>query len=318
MKIYAHRGNVSGPSIKENTIEHIQNALSKGYCVEIDVRYIYDALYLGHDKIQEQISKTFLEDSRLLVHCKTRETLQYLMKFTNIHCFFQEDEDCVYSNKNYRIVHEKVKPYKLYDKEIKVDLKLSHLGETQRLCERGGVITDYPMSLYQDERPNVFELLVLDVDGVMTNGTKCYNDAHIVIAKQFNDRDFTAIKRFKAAGIPVAFLSGDIFNRDMAYRRNIPFLHARDICNDLDKSEALPILTKTYRVRPEKICYVGDDYYDISLLNSVGFPFCPSDAASCVKKIANILQCKGGEGVVEALFEKFSWAIPSVYPKDTL
>ncbi|MFK5284082.1 hypothetical protein ACI3PL_31335, partial [Lacticaseibacillus paracasei] len=78
-----------------------------------------------------------------------------------------------------------------------------------------------------------------------------------------NDRDFTAIKRFKAAGIPVVLLSGDKWNEGMAKERKLDFINAREVCPDLDKSKALPLLCQKYSVKPEEIAYVGDDYYDI-------------------------------------------------------
>lgn len=49
------------------------------------------------------------------------------------------------------------------------------------------------------------KLLILDIDGVMTNGTKVYDDDHNVLSKSYNDKDFTAIKIFKQMGIDVCF-----------------------------------------------------------------------------------------------------------------
>ena len=59
----------------------------------------------------------------------------------------------------------------------------------------------------------MIKLLILDVDGVLTDGNKTYDINHTCVYKKFNDRDFTAIKRFKATGINVVLLSGDIFNK---------------------------------------------------------------------------------------------------------
>ena len=57
------------------------------------------------------------------------------------------------------------------------------------------------------------KLVILDIDGVMTDGKKFYDKNGDVLCKQYNDKDFTAIKRFMATGIDVCFLSGDNWNK---------------------------------------------------------------------------------------------------------
>ena len=80
------------------------------------------------------------------------------------------------------------------------------------------------------------KLLILDVDGVLTDGTKVYDKNHNVLSKRFRCKDFTAIKRFMAAGIKVIMLSGDEWNRTMAEKRNIDFICTRGADLSLDKS----------------------------------------------------------------------------------
>ena len=53
------------------------------------------------------------------------------------------------------------------------------------------------------------KLLILDIDGILTDGTKVYDVEHKPIYKRFMCKDFTAIKRFSAAGIKVIMISGD-------------------------------------------------------------------------------------------------------------
>ena len=67
------------------------------------------------------------------------------------------------------------------------------------------------------------KLLILDVDGVITDGTKIYNSDHTPVGKRYMCKDFTAIKRFAAAGVKVIMISGDGWNRNMAAKRNIDF-----------------------------------------------------------------------------------------------
>ena len=71
----------------------------------------------------------------------------------------------------------------------------------------------------------LIELLVLDIDGVLTDGKKYYGLDGLPFAKTYCDKDFTAIKRVRGAGISVCFLSGDErVNKAMAKNRNIDFL----------------------------------------------------------------------------------------------
>lgn len=320
MKIYAHRGNVAGPNPeRENTISHINEALASGYCVELDVSLSLGELYLGHDftRLQEKVEKIWLENSRFLVHCKTLDTFLLLSKFSNIHSFYQEDDSVALSTWGKCIIHNKVIKNKYDDKDIIVSLRPTEF-DLSKYYNANGIVTDYCNRFQIENKDKMFKLLLIDIDGVLTNGNKAYDASHTVVSKQFNDRDFTAIKRFKAAGIPVVAISGDIFNRDMCEKRNIPFLYSRNLCGGLDKSRAIPYLIEKYGVSPDKMAYIGDDYYDISLLNSVRYPFCPANAAYCVQKVSTTIPRFGGEGVLDALWEMYKDKLPHIYPEDNL
>ena len=70
----------------------------------------------------------------------------------------------------------------------------------------------------------MIKLVVLDVDGIMTDGKKYYDQNGSVVLKTFCDKDWTSIKRFKSMGINVIFLSGDEnINKQIAKDRNIDF-----------------------------------------------------------------------------------------------
>ena len=83
----------------------------------------------------------------------------------------------------------------------------------------------------------MIKLLILDVDGVLTDGKKYYNRDGDVIMKTFCDKDWTAIKRFKALGIQVLFLSGDPFNDKIAKNRNIDIIINRKDGTHRDKGD---------------------------------------------------------------------------------
>lgn len=148
------------------------------------------------------------------------------------------------------------------------------------------------------------KLLILDVDGVMTDGHKIYDQNHMVVFKKFQDKDFTAIKRFKASGIKVIFLSGDKWNKQMAKKRNIDIYISRGRHND--KSEFISIFKKNYSVSTSEIAYVGDDLFDLSIIKELKYTFCTSDSPKIIKdNCFHILKSKGGENVIVELYEYF-------------
>lgn len=102
MKLIAHRGNISGPNLHlENSPQYIDTALQK-YDAEIDLRVVDDQLYLGHDIPQHPITLSWLEDrsSKLWIHCKNREALQYCLQ-NNLHCFWHNIDDYTITSKGY-------------------------------------------------------------------------------------------------------------------------------------------------------------------------------------------------------------------------
>ena len=147
----------------------------------------------------------------------------------------------------------------------------------------------------------VIKLIILDINGVLTDGRKYYGSDGMPYAKTYCDKDFTAIKRLRGAGVNVCFLSGDDFvNKAMAKNRNIDFYSARG----KDKADFVPQFEKKYSTNKAHMAYIGDDLFDASILESIGHPFCPSDACLEVKEICgprNILCSPGGHNVIMEL-----------------
>lgn len=149
-------------------------------------------------------------------------------------------------------------------------------------------------------------LLILDVDGVLTDGRKYYDASGKAVLKTFCDRDFTAIKKFKAAGWNVVFLSGDPnVNKALAKNRNIPFYCNRVGGKMVNKLTFLTKLCEEYKVKSNDVVYIGDDIFDYDLLSAVGWAFCPSNSDPDVKDISTVLNAKGGECCIAELYEYF-------------
>ena len=149
---------------------------------------------------------------------------------------------------------------------------------------------------------NKIDTLVIDVDGVMTDGTKSYNTNGKIIAKKFNDRDFTAIKLFKMKNINVCFLSADKnVNFKVAKKRKIDFFYARNKNFDIDKSFFLKKIVKYYNSK--KVIFVGDDIFDIPACDECDISCCTSDANPLLKRKVNfVLNSKGGKGAIQELY----------------
>jgi len=151
------------------------------------------------------------------------------------------------------------------------------------------------------------KLLILDIDGVMTDGTKVYDREGNVVHKRFADQDYTAIRLFRARGWDVCFLSSDDFNRDMASRRGIDFWHSRLPDGTINKVGMLPDLSKHYDVEIEEMVYVGDDIFDAPVMFAIkdggGKCYCPKGSAPFVARHFDMICRTGGTGVVMALYD---------------
>tara|TARA_R110000824_G_scaffold315257_1_gene502352 strand:+ start:14280 stop:14804 length:525 start_codon:yes stop_codon:yes gene_type:complete len=149
----------------------------------------------------------------------------------------------------------------------------------------------------------MIKLVILDIDGIMTDGKKYYGLDGIPFAKTYCDKDFTAIKRMRGAGVEVCFLSGDErVNMAMAKNRNIPFYSARG----KDKADFVDIFEQEYKVSRSEMLYIGDDLFDLSIMKVVGHAFCPQDAPNVLRDycgIQNIISRNGGENVVAKMVD---------------
>jgi hypothetical protein len=91
----AHRGNLNGPSSRENHPTYIEEAIYAGFDVEVDVRLIDNQLWLGHDEPQYLTSKTFLDryKNSLWVHCKNLGALEYFVNLGQDYKYFWHEND---------------------------------------------------------------------------------------------------------------------------------------------------------------------------------------------------------------------------------
>lgn len=94
MLLIAHRGNCSGLNPeRENTHDYIDEAIERGYDVEIDLWSWNDALWLGHDEPQYEVNGSWLDDrkDKLWIHCKNFKAMNLLVS-SDLRMFFHEKE----------------------------------------------------------------------------------------------------------------------------------------------------------------------------------------------------------------------------------
>ncbi|MBX2812981.1 MAG: HAD hydrolase family protein [Myxococcales bacterium] len=155
-----------------------------------------------------------------------------------------------------------------------------------------------------DARAIRIRALVLDVDGVLTDGRVLLLPGGEE-GRTFNVRDGLGIQLMGAGRrpIPVAFLSG----RDSeAVRRRATELGVKEVHLGIpDKVAAYEQLLTTFGVKDENVAYVGDDLPDLPLLERCGLSFAVADAVSEVRSAAHVvLRAGGGQGAVREACER--------------
>lgn len=305
MRIYSHRGNTAGIGSDENKPEKLAEVAQK-FFVEIDVWFSSGDYYLGHDEPRYKVDKFFLFNEKFLLHAKNPEAFFGLSKYKQLEVFFQHGDAIAVSTHGHQITHSDIsdESFEGQKSRILVSPNAKKITHWQERCF--GLVTDYPEAFSTFTAASAgahFDLLILDIDGVMTSGKKTYDRSGETFSKDFLDRDFTAIKRFINAGVSVVFLSGDKnVNQEMASKRGIDFIYGRSMDGNIDKELFLEEMKTKYSAK--RACYVGDDYFDLTLLAAVDVSVCPADAAEIVKNQCEIVtKSRGGEGVVAELFE---------------
>jgi 3-deoxy-D-manno-octulosonate 8-phosphate phosphatase (KDO 8-P phosphatase) len=151
------------------------------------------------------------------------------------------------------------------------------------------------------DRCAAIELLLLDVDGVLTDGSIVYTDDGVEV-KAFHVRDGSALKLWQHAGKRAAILSGRT-SRAVEVRAAelgiAPVLQGR-----ADKLPAYRELLAEVKLRPEQVCFVGDDLPDLPLLRNCGLAVAVADAAAEVRADAQyVTRAPGGRGAVRETVE---------------
>jgi len=145
------------------------------------------------------------------------------------------------------------------------------------------------------------ELLVADVDGVLTDGVIALDDRGVE-TKHFHVRDGMAYTLWHRAGKQAAILSG---RRGAAVEQRAAELKIAHVLQGHEqKATPLRTLIEGLGLVPDQVCFVGDDLADLPVLTAVGLAACPADAVAEVKDAAHLItQAAGGRGAVREVVE---------------
>lgn len=145
------------------------------------------------------------------------------------------------------------------------------------------------------------ELIVLDVDGTMTNSQITYSESGDEI-KSFNVKDGLAIASWRKLGKQVAIITG---RSSKIVERRAKELRIEHFYQGIEnKREVLDALLVRLDLSMENVAAIGDDLNDLSMLRAAKISFVPRDASVYVDKVATVLLSKkGGEGAVREMIE---------------
>lgn len=149
------------------------------------------------------------------------------------------------------------------------------------------------------ERAANIRMLVLDVDGVLTDG-KLYFDHAGNESKAFNARDGLGMKALQRCGIEIAVITGRKCKAVTHRMNQLGIKHVYQ--GQLKKLDAFLELLELTGLDAEQVCFAGDDWIDLPVLSRVGLAVSVANGEERVKQQAHwITHNKGGDGAVREI-----------------
>lgn len=155
------------------------------------------------------------------------------------------------------------------------------------------------MPTIKDKAKNI-KLLILDVDGVLTNGELFFFEGGEY--KAFNSRDGLGIALLVQSGVQLAIISG---NRSESVERRLKKFGITHVYQGVeDKSVVYQTIKNELGINDNEVAYMGDDLIDLPVMSQVALPTAVADADTFVKSHATwVSQYNGGQGAVRELCE---------------
>lgn len=154
-------------------------------------------------------------------------------------------------------------------------------------------------STYEPNKALKIKAFLLDVDGVLTDGSIIYDNNGLEY-KKFNVKDGQIISHLKRLGFKIGVITGRESQvvKNRCEELKIEF-HKHGI---KDKQVEYKKFKEFYNLEDENIAYIGDDIIDLTILTKCGLSVTPNDARDYMKNNVDIVtSSKGGEGVFRDL-----------------
>ena len=146
-------------------------------------------------------------------------------------------------------------------------------------------------------------LLVLDVDGTLSDGT-VYMGSEGEVCKAFSIKDGLGLKLMGDAGIQLAIITGRCSRMVELRAKELGIQHI--VQGAQIKTDALLDLCKKLDIPPEETAYMGDDLNDLAVMDLCGLTACPADAAEDILARADyVARQPGGRGAVRDFVETY-------------
>jgi len=151
------------------------------------------------------------------------------------------------------------------------------------------------------EKARKIRILLLDVDGVLTDGRIIYDSSGRDM-KFFDVHDGLGVYCLKKAGIKTILITA---KGSWAISPRARDMQVEAVFENISpKTAVLGKILKKYKANIEELCFVGDDLVDLGLMKRVGFPIAVFNAAPEIKQAASYITLKhGGRGAVREVAE---------------
>lgn len=151
------------------------------------------------------------------------------------------------------------------------------------------------------EKAKKIKVLLLDVDGVLTDGRIIY-DSSGRDTKFFDVHDGLGVYALKKAGIKTILITA---KGSWAISPRARDMQVDAVLENISpKTAVLQKILKKYKVSTEEVCFVADDLVDLCLMKRVGLPIAVCNAAPEIKQAASYITLKhGGRGAVREVTE---------------
>ncbi len=189
----------------------------------------------------------------------------------------------------------------------KLDLEKISISDLERISaffqKSMDALVKQKMKTDAQKLPQI-KMLVLDVDGVLTDGGVYYSESGDD-AKKFNVKDGMGILQLRKRNFPVGIISSSL-KADYIERRAADLKIEHIYVGKVEKLSIIKEWCRELGIAKEQIAYIGDDINDKEIMQYVGISACPNDAVDSIKALCSIvLNNNGGMACVREFIDKF-------------